>query len=205
MVVTRNRALAVKTLHTLLKINIMVIKKGHHLSINFVNDNVIDVSNTLPKLVKNNDRVVFINYSVCLDDNSIDVISCNFPAGYNGVVFPTVKQDVDWDMFRTKVNNGVDEPNYQMGLNFDTEVNAKLTDEFWSIKSTSPIVWVVDSKSFIKEHRNKKGEGIKVSVYLDEIFTKIKFCAYVKAKVVVTYTHECLGNILECAGVSKAA
>ena len=196
--------MSVKTLHTLLKINIMVLKNGHQLSINFINDNLIDISNLLPKLVKNNDRIAFIGYSVCLDDNTIDVISSNFPNSYNGVVFPAVKAGVDWDMFKSKVNNGTDEPVSQMGLHFDTEVSDKITDEFWAVKSTTPSAWVVDCKSFVKAHRAKKGEGVKVSVNLNEIFTKIKFCAYVKAKVVLTYTHECLGNILECAGVSRA-
>ncbi len=151
--------------------------------------------------MKNFDRVFFIDYSAYVDDETIKKVFSKFPNGYSGFVAPAVKEGINWDMFKSKALDGSTEPIEQMGLDFDTEVDRKIDDDFWTVKITSPRVWVIDTKSTIKAIRSKKGDGVTFPVNRDEIFNKIKICAFVKARVILTYTHECLSNIIESAGV----
>jgi hypothetical protein len=204
VLVTRNKSITVKTLHSLLKLNICCIQSNNQLDISFVNDDPFDISKNISKSLKNFDRIFFVDYSAYVDDETIKKVFSKFPNGYSGFVAPAVKEGIDWDMFKSKVSSGSDEPIEQMGLNFDTEVDRKIDDEFWNVKSTSPRVWVIDTKSTIKAIRTKKGEGLTFPVNRDDIFSKIKICAFVKARVIFTYTHECLSNILESAGVKAS-
>ena len=144
-----------------------------------------------------------MSYSVQVDDDSLIKLLGPIPKGYQGIVCPAVTEGIDWDMFRKKVKDGEDEPVSQMGLNFDTDVEKRIDDNFWTIKSTTPKVWVIDCKAAIKSLRDRKGEGLKIPTQIQDLFTKLKVCAFVKARVLVTYTHECLGNILETAGVTS--
>jgi len=200
--VTRNKSITVKTLHTLLKINIFCIQHGDQVLLTYVNDDHFDIQNTINKKIKNVDRLCFIDYSVFIDEDSISKLFGKFPNGYNGMVLPAVKEGINWDMFREKITNGSDETVSQMGMEFDTEVDKRIDDDMWSVKSTKPKVWIVDTKAAIKALRTKKGEGVTFPLRREEFFNKIKICAFVKAKVVLTYTHECLSNILESSGVS---
>ena len=80
---------------------------------------------------------------------------------------------IDWSMFSEKVKKGSDEPISQAGLNFDTEVSKKIDDDFYMVKSTVPAVWMIDTKSFLKNMRVKKGEGVHLPVKKTELFKKI--------------------------------
>ena len=201
ILVTRNKSITVKTLHTLLKLNICCLQTNNQLDISFVNDNPFEISKSISKYLKNFDRVFFIDYSAYVDDETIKKVFSKFPNGYSGFVAPAVKEGINWDMFKSKVSEGCTEPIEQMGLDFDTEVDREIDDDFWTVKTTSPRVWVIDTKSTIKAIRSKKGDGVTFPVNRDEIFNKIKICAFVKARVILTYTHECLSNIIESAGV----
>ena len=170
----------------------------------YTDDNLHNISQTLTKAFKNSDRVVYLSYSTSVDDQSMEVLLDQYPQSFNGVVLPAVTEGVDWTLFKKKIKDGSTEPSAQMGLNFDTEVDKPIKNtEMWSIKNTDPKVWSVDSKSIIKALRERKGEGFKVPLRHADMFTKIKACAYTKARVTLTYTHECLGNILESSGVKR--
>lgn len=200
--VTRNKSITVKTLHSILKVNIVCMQQGHQVLLNYVKDDHFEIQTTINKVIKNVDRLCFIDYSVFIDEDCVQKLFGKFPGGYNGMVLPAVKEGVNWNMFREKIANGSGETVSQMGLDFDTEVDKPIDDDLWSIKSTKPRVWIVDTKAAIKALRTKKGEGVTFPLRREEFFNKIKICAYVKAKVVLTYTHECLSNILESSGVS---
>ena len=199
---TRNKSITVKTLHSLLKINIFCMQHGDQVLLTYVKDDHFEIQNTINKKIKNVDRLCFIDYSVFIDEDSISKLFGKFPNGYNGMVLPAVKEGINWDMFREKIANGSDETVSQMGMEFDTEVDKRIDDDMWSVISTKPRVWIVDTKAAIKALRTKKGEGVTFPLRREEFFNKIKICAFVKAKVVLTYTHECLSNILESSGVS---
>lgn len=175
------------------------------MSIQYTSDDLNEKSLALSKSFKNSDRVVYLGYSVSVDNESMDVLIGQYPPTFNGVVLPSVTEGVDWTLFKKKIHDGSNEPSYQMGLNFDTEVDKPIKNtELWSIKKTDPKVWSLDSKQIIKTLRERKGDGFKVPLNHNDIFTKIKACAYTKARVTLTYTHECLGNILESSGVKKS-
>ena len=176
------------------------------MSILYVNDNIREKSEALVKAFKNSDRVVYVEYSASVENDSLDKLIGQYPPGYNGVVLPAVTEGVDWDLFKKKIKDGSTEPSDQMGLNFDTEVDKPIKNtDFWTVKKTEPKVWSLDSKHTIKNLRERKGDGFKIPLNHNDIFTKIKTCAYTKARVTLTYTHECLGNILESSGVSRTA
>ena len=68
VVVTRSSSIAVKTLHTLLSLNRMSSIKGLRLQIVFVNDDAFEKKATLLKYSKDCDRLVWINFSVFVDE-----------------------------------------------------------------------------------------------------------------------------------------
>ena len=181
------------------------LRNQYQINILYTNDDAYEKSQTISKAFKNSDRVVFIGYSASIDNESMDVMIGQFPPSYAGVVFPAVTEGVDWTLFKKKVHDGSSESSEQMGLNFDTEVDKPIKNtDLWTIKHTEPKVWCLDSKQTIKALRERKGDGFKVPLKHDELFTKIKTCAYTKARITLTYTHECLGNILESSGVKKS-
>lgn len=191
-----------RTLYTLLTLNNVCLETKNDHEIVFVNDDPFEISKCVSKCLKTCDRVFFVGYSAHVDLETVKKVFSKFPNGYNGFVAPAVVEGIDWDMFKTKVSNGCSEPISQMGLHFDTEVDRKIDNEFWSVKTTSPRVWVIDTKSTIKAIRSKKGEGVTFPVHRDEVFKKIKICAFVKAKVTINYSHECVSNILQSAGIT---
>jgi hypothetical protein len=143
-----------------------------------------------------------VDYGACLDQESFDKVfeKCEI------TVFPSVREGVDWERF--KKNIGTDEPISQIGLEFDTVVDKKLSDDgMYTVKSSTPAVFVVGDCSKVYEKlREKKGEGIKVSS-VEDLFQKcvergVKVNAYTKCNVLRHYSHECVGNILEAVGVS---
>ena len=181
------------------------LQNQHQVSIMYTDDNANEKSTNLAKAFKSSDRVVYIGYGASVDNDSIEKLLDTFPPGYNGVVLPAVTEGVDWNLFKKKTLAGSTEPASQMGLGFDTEVDKPIKNtDMWTIKKTDPKVWVLDSKQVIKSLRERKGDGFKVPHNHSDLFTKIKTCAFAKSRVTLTYTHECLGNILESAGVKKS-
>ena len=205
VIVTRNKSVSVKTLHTILRFNVKSLQKQHQVSILYTDDNATEKSKNLAKAFKSSDRVIYVGYSASVDNDSIEKLLEPYPAGYNGLVLPAVTEGVDWNLFKKKTLDGSTEPAAQMGMDFDTEVDKPIKNtDMWTVKKTDPKVWSLDSKQTIKSLRERKGDGFKVPHNHSDLFTKIKTCAFTKARVTLTYTHECLGNILESAGVKKS-
>jgi hypothetical protein len=176
-----------------------------------VNDDLFERKAMLLKKVKNCDRIVWINYSVHVDQASIEVVLDKFINGYSCVVLPCVTPGIDWNMFKQKVKDGMDEPVSQMGLNFDTEVGKAIGENFHTVTSTNPQAWAADTKALLKALKGPaKGEGINVSANVSEMFKTLiergfKVYAYTAASLIVTYPHECIGNLLSAAGVETSA
>lgn len=209
VVVTRNVAISVKTLHTLLNINRIIAHNQCNNEIMFVDDDLSDRNTLLLKKMKHFDRIVWIDYSINIDHPSIAKLYEKFLQGYNCVVFPCVTPGIDWDMFKTKVLANSKEPVSQMGLNFDTEVGKCIGENAYIVTETNPKCWAIDTKPVLKALRDKKGDGLSIPVKVSDMFTKfiergVKVYAYTDAMLTVTYPHECLGNILETAGVGYA-
>ena len=197
---TVNKSIASRTLHSILNINRICIKNNIHINLNF-----IQKGNNIPQLIEQNvkkyDRILFIDYSVSIDTGSIVKLLSDFPKGYSCMVLPSVMDGVDWDMFCEKVKNNSSEPDYQKGMKFDTEVGVLIEDGVRSVNHTQARVWAFDTAKVVNSFRGR----LKIS---DDMFMnfkqkKIKICAYTKSSTVVSYTHECLGNILENRAFTK--
>lgn len=206
IIVTRGHACHVKTLHTILRFNIACIQNGMvQNEVTFVNDDPFEKSETIHRFMKTHDRIFFIDFGIQVDDESMQiVISKN--DGYGVVVFPGVKEGINWETFKKKVNEDYQEPVEQMGLEFDTDVIAKITDDIYSVKQTEAKAWVLMTKPVLKSIRDKRTGVYKIHPKLSTMFSKfkehgVKIVAFTAARLTHTYSHECIGNIINSSGV----
>jgi hypothetical protein len=208
VIVTRNVSVSVKTLHTLLKLNIICLQKNIANELVFIRDDPFEKNDIINKKLKHCDRLLFIDYSVFVDELSLIKLVDPFFKNQDILVLPCVTEGINWDLFKKKVTTGSQEPKSQMGLNFDTDVSKKLDTDLYTVTKTCPKVFSLDSKSVIRAFKEtKKQAAAKIPVKTDEMFEKfaqrgLNIYAYTNANLVVTYPHECLGNILESAGVT---
>ena len=204
IIVTRSKSCSVKTLHTILKLNIKCVQKGVHNEIIYVDDDPFKKADIIQKAMKKCDRLFFIDFGVSMDDASIDQILTDH-SNMGVLVFPGVKEGVDWGLFKHKIKEGSSEPITQMGLNFDTEVTKKVSSDIYAVSSTEPKAWVMYPKNVIKCIKDKKGDW-KINAKMFEKFKEagVKIYAFTAAKLVITYAHECISNILNAAGVQQS-
>jgi hypothetical protein len=206
VIVTRSSSIAVKTLHTLLNLTRICSQKQHSHELIYVNDDLFERQSVFFKKAKYCDRLIWINYSVNVDNDSLDKLTDKFVTGYQCLVLPCVTPGVDWDMFKSKIRKDSKEPIYQMGLNFDTAVGKSIGENLHVVTYTDPKCWAVDAKPVLKALKGNKGDGITVSACVSEMFKTfiakdIKVYAFTAANLIVTYPHECIGNLLSAAGV----
>jgi len=208
IIVTRSKSCSVKTLHTILRFNLLCMKnRGTENEVVFVNDDPYEKCEIIQKYIKTHDRIFFIDFGIAVDDLSLG--KCfDKHEGIGCVVFPAVVEGIDWDMFKDKVNKNSKEPIEQMGLNFDTEVGNKVSDGMYNVLKTSSKCWVLMSKNVSKHIKDKKYGVCKIYPRMDVMFSKfkesgVKIHAYTKAKLTMTYSHECISNILNATGVKS--
>ena len=201
--VTKNKSISATTLHTMMNIHMQCMMKGIHLDISFVPDKA-----GLPRLIKTGERIVWLEYGTNLDEGSIMKAILPFEKNLQVLVFPAVKEGINWDMFSKKTKAGSTEPANQRGLEFDTSVGRKLADSLYEVTATEARVWAMDGKPVDKKLR---GEKVPVKLPADESMFRvlqgqgIKIGAVTSATVICHFVHECVGNILETAGVRMEA
>jgi len=206
ILVTRGNSCHVKTLHTILRFNLKCMQRGNtENEVVFVNDEPFEKSEMIYKYLKSHDRIFFIDFGISVDDDSLDKVFDKHES-IGCFVFPGVKEGIDWEMFKQKVTNDSSEPVEQMGLHFDTEVGTKVSKDIYVVKETSAKAWVMMNKNVMKNLKDKKNGAFKIHPRMKTMFTKfqeagIKIHAYTAAKLVMTYSHECISNILNAAGV----
>ena len=204
VVVTRNKSIAVTTLHSLMNIKMYGMHKNEHIEVMFV-----DSLSHLPKLVKSGERILWFDYGTNLDNDTIAKVFSPMEKDVRVIVFPAVTEGVDWDMFKKKTIEGSKEPVHQRGLNFDTEVTKKIAGtELWDVQTSSAHVWLMDSKPIDKKLKSVQ-KNLSCESY-EALFSQMKslnirVAALPSAVVIRHYTHECLGNILEMPGLTMAA
>ena len=161
----------------------------------------------LPKIIKTGERIFWMDYGTNLNQEILPKIIEPFEKGIQILVFPSVKEGIDWDLFVKKTKAGSTEPVNQRGLHFDTTAGRKIVDGIHECEKTGARVWVMDAKPVDKKLRGGK-EPIKLQLTDNEaMFTQlknlgIKIGVMTEAMVVCHYVHECFGNILEASGVS---
>ncbi len=198
--VTRSKSISATTLHTAMNIHMLCMQKGMHLEIHFLDD-----KSTLSKIIKSGDRVFFMDYGTNLNTEVLSKVVEPFEKGCQILVFPSVKEGINWDQFTKKTRAGSKEPAGQRGLEFDTTVGKKLADGVYECVKTSARVWAMDAKPVDKKLRGGK-EQVKLPLENEAMFETLKNLGLKigvasEAIVVCHYTHECFGNILEAAGV----
>ena len=200
ILVTRSKACHVKTLHTILRMNVRCIQKGMKNEIAYVDDDPYEKAEIVQRYLKTHDRILFIDFGISLDDGTLD--QCfEKHEGIGCLVFPGVKEGIDWEMFKTKVKEGSEEPVSQMGLHFDTEIGKKVGKDIYQVTKTSARAWMMNTKYVTKTLQ--KNKDMKVSPKMFDKFLQqgVRVCAFTAAKLTMTYTHECVSNILNAAGV----
>lgn len=205
IIVTRSKSCHVKTLHSILKLNILCIQNGHRNEISFVNDDPYEKADAIQTHMKTCDRIFFIDFGIQIDEKSLDE-AIKPHDGVGCVVFPGVKEGINWDQFKDKVLKDVDEPTHQLGLDFDTTIDRKISDDLYTIKETSSKAWIMNCKNVSKHLKDKKSGQIKVPPRMEVMFQRfrdngVKIYAFTAAKLTMTYGHECISNILNAAGV----
>jgi hypothetical protein len=198
--VTRNKSIAVTTLHSLMTLGMY----GSHQQVP-IEYMFVEGLDALPKLVKSGERILWFDYGTNLDQESIPRVLDPMEKDIRVVVFPAVVEGVDWDMFRKKTVAGSTEPIHQRALTFDTDVAKKVVGtNLYDVVKTSARVWVMDSKPI-----DKKLKSIQKNLSCDSyenMFAQLKsnnirVVALPSATVIRHFTHKCLGNILEMPGV----
>jgi hypothetical protein len=168
----------------------------------YVNDDPFEKIEMIEKCLPRCDRVFFIDFGIGVDEDSVKQIFENHE-GIGVLVFPGVKEGIDWDLFKQKVRSDEClEPTSQMGLHFDTEVSKKISKDIYSVINTEAKSWVMFSKNVMKNAKDKRGN---FSLHV-KMFDKLKECgvkiyAFTASKLTMTYSHECVSNILNAAGV----
>jgi len=205
---TKNKSVYVKTLHTLLGIESICAQAGLPLEITFVNEDTQNKIDKLKKIAKNSERIMWFDYGISIDRNSIPEIIKKFE-GIDCLVFPCVKEGVDWDMFKTKCKQGNSEPANQMALSFDVDVSNKILNnesEFYEVtKAHNPACWCMDTKRVLKKLKDKKKEFVfpkDIQTFFDKCVSgKIKIAAAARTRTYNHFTHECVGNIMNMSGL----
>ena len=209
IVVTRNEAASVKTLHSILMLNFRCIEKNVRIEINFVKDDPFEKSKMIMKKAKTSDRIIFIDYGLGLDVETMERCLNPLEKWGHGIVFPTVTEDIDWEMFNNKARSNCVEPPSQMGLNFDTAVGEIISGEDnYKVIKTIPKCWAIDTKFILRTMKGPKGTGLSLPAQNQELFQKfiskgLKLYAFCGANITTTFQHECLGNILNMPGLTK--
>lgn len=206
IIVTRSQSCHVKTLHTILRFNIECIRSGDvQNEVAFVNDDPYEKSDKIHAFLKTHDRIFFVDFGVQVDEESLKFVLAKND-GYGAVVFPGVVEGINWDTFAKKVREGSTEPPAQMGLEFDTEVIAKVVDNIHTVKTTSAKSWVLMTGRVLKSIRDKRTGTYKIHPKSNVMFAKFKefgvrIVAFTAANLIHTYSHECIGNIINSTGV----
>ena len=203
VLVTRSKACHVKTLHTVLKLNILCVQNSVDHQILYVNDDPFEKAVMIEQCMKVYDRILFIDFGIGVDETSLEkALEINENAGL--VVFPGVKQGINWDMFKDKVRNGSMEAVSQMGLEFDTVLGKKTAPHFYHVASTDAKVWVMMPRTVVKQIKKKKWR-LRPNMFEDFKEQGVKVFAYSGARLIQTYAHECVSNILNAASVKVNA
>lgn len=214
ILITRNKACHVRALHTMMRLNAVLSSQNHENHIVFVNDDAVTRTNTINEKMKSFDKILFIDYSVCLDYTSIDLVARDLH-GVDCLVFPCVTEHINWDRFRSEIKKNAygEEPISQLALDFDTKVLGKpVFPDIYKVEKTSPRCWVMDCKAVHKcitremvGGKKKKlnasaGAARHLPVGAESMFDfmlekGVRVCAFTAADITIIYTHECIGNI----------
>ena len=187
--VTKSKSIHCTTLTSILYLNMYALENNVQISVHYISD-----PQMVSKYMKNAERFIFFDYAVSINPECIRVMCRPFPKGVQMIVFPAVKEGIDWVTFKKKTINGTLEPAEQRGLSFDTTIGKHIIDSIYEVESTTARIWAIDPKKVKIKWSPDFFERLKSD--------GVKICACTLAMCTVHYIHKCIANILETAGVS---
>jgi len=191
ILVTRSKACHVKTLHSVLRLNMRCIQKNVKNEITYVDDDPYSKAEIVQRYMKTHDRIIFIDFGIGVDDGSLD--QCfEKHEGVGCLVFPGVKEGIDWELFKKKVKDGIDEPVTQMGLHFDTDVGKKVGKDIYQVTNTNARAWMMNVKNVSKTLQKDKHQKVSPKMFEKFLRQVVRVCAFTASKLTMTYTHECV-------------
>jgi len=104
--------------------------------IDYVNDETLEKIEKIQSYMKSHDRIIFIDFGIHMDDASINQLF-EPHEGVGCLVFPAVKDGIDWTLFKQKVRENSTEPVTQMGIHFDTGVGKAGSKDIRKVESTT--------------------------------------------------------------------
>tara|TARA_R110002074_G_scaffold305340_2_gene476562 strand:+ start:2880 stop:3527 length:648 start_codon:yes stop_codon:yes gene_type:complete len=207
VVVTRNKSLYVKTLHSMLALQNMCAQLSIPIDISFVNDANKSKMELIKKKLKTGDRLGWFEYGTNCSKVELQNMIWKYDK-YDGIVFPVVNEGINWDQFCTSVKAESKEPIRQMALDFDTSVTTKVVDsekDLWQVDTTDPHIWSIDCKHVLKKIKPKKG-ALVIPSNTSDFFklckkSNVNLVAAVASETFSHFTHECVGNIMNMSGL----
>jgi len=192
--IVSSKSIHCSTLNSILHINMHCIKNNTQVSVHYITD-----ISGLKRYLKHSDRLIFFDYGSNINSDCIPTMCGPMPKGYQVMVFPAVKEGIDWELFKRKTLAGSKEPAEQRGLSFDTTVDKQFGEYLWSVEKTEPQVWTMDVKPVTKKATNIPLDNTLFAALKTQ---GIKICACTAARCTQTYIHKCVANILETSGIS---
>lgn len=200
--IERSSSICVKTLHTLLNCQNQTVNKDIELTYSYITDDPKTIRDTLENSFKNFDRVLLIPYGTNVDIESLTTIFSN-KMDCTILLFPTVREDINWKSFKDKVLDENPEPNYQKGLEFTVTVNKKIRENVWSVKDFECMFMLIDCKCMHKILKSNKvrlpTEQSNYSQFVKD--NNIKTYALTSAKTNTVIKHKCVGSIINSSGI----
>ena len=206
LVLKRNESIHIKTLHTLMHINLQLSQmQNMKVEIEFIDEDPFEVRDVIEKDLKKFDRLVIFRYGYMVEVTD-DVINLLVkPTDCHCVLFSGVKPTINWDEFTDKTINDSNEPEYQRGLDFSAVPHKKIRDGIYSTIKFTPNIFVMDCKAITKLMKKKNSNNRFPSNLntLDEFMNSIGARVYVYTKAVVTtsFQHKSVGSISTSTGV----
>ena len=77
ILVVRSKACHVKTLHSVLRLNMRCLQKNYNNEITYVDDDPYKKAEAIQKYMKTCDRIIFIDFGIGVDDESLDQMLSN--------------------------------------------------------------------------------------------------------------------------------
>ena len=161
----------------------------------------------IKKKLKTADRLGWFEYGSSCNKEELQHMIWKYEK-YDGIVFPSVEETINWDQLKTKVKAGSKEAIRQMALDFDTTVTKKVIDaekDLWQVDATDPHIWSIDCKHVLKKLKPKKGPLV-IPPNPTDFFklckkSNVTLAAATRAETYRHFTHECIGNIMNIAGL----
>ena len=197
---TRNNALNIKTLHSIL--NIYGNIGDNKIDIIYCKDDPWEIRTNILNSIKASDKVLLLPYGIIPDKDVIPKVL--FKTQSPGlIVLPVPVDTLDWSNFKNKCSNPEHEPLSQLALMFNVKPYKPVGDDYWTVNKSTSDLFIIDSKQFQRTLRKKNVSMPLNTKDMTEFAQQnnIKVLTYVNIDVTNTFQHKCVGSIINANNV----